>query len=675
MKLSRLLFLLLCISIAIIACREDEIGFIPSDDTEVISTVDLTGFIADPDGIPVEGATVLYNSVQAITDANGNYVLSNVEVSSRHASLEVTKPGYFSGSRSFRTQNAGTLFHRTTLVPFGEPLNFTGGSGSVENNLVSIDFPENSVMDEATGELYTGDVDIFIKHIGTDEFSMPGDLTSINENDELEVLQSYGMVFVEMYAEDGRKLNVAEGMTVAMTYEIPQELLSTAPETIPMWFFDYDTGIWREEGEARREGSRWIGEVSHFSCWNFDLNVASVVVTGQIVQSNGGQSQYYVTFLNEDNKGGRGSAKADGSFSGRVEAGAPLEFTIRYTEANCDTIVHQETVGPFNQDTDLGDIIIDSDNFASKPVARFIINQDDNQSLKYSFTNTSLVRGISDTSFTSTWDFGGDGSSTAESPTHTFSAEGTYEVTLTITAADGEVASLTITIEAGGESNKYARITDSKDDDTGELRLAVDSIQNGRVSFDYRVSEGEEMEIFDAFVNVAGTSTSGRYSLVEVRIKDDAPHEFREGASDATIAAANFPDGVVNEWVNVEVSWSSDGINAPTYTVIIDGQTVVTDAPSTSRDPSDPEFVEGHLAAVINGAHNFQWKYNSNSAISDGRYDVDNIVVFSSDSGTEIIVFEDDFEGRIMGEDLRPDFNLNTPYHPNTSDASVGQDF
>ena len=67
------------------------------------------------------------------------------------------------------------------------------------NNLVSIDFPENSVKDELMGHLYTGEVEVFLKHIGTDEFSMPGDLKSTNEDNQLEILHSYGMVFVEMY--------------------------------------------------------------------------------------------------------------------------------------------------------------------------------------------------------------------------------------------------------------------------------------------------------------------------------------------------------------------------------------------------------------------------------------------------------------------------------------------
>jgi len=674
MKISRLLFIALSISIAILSCRDDEMGFFPSEDTETMSTVDLTGFIADPDGNPVIGASVQYKFEETITDDFGYYLLENVEVSSKHASLQVTKPGYFDGSRTFRTQDVGTLFHQTTLVPLGVPLSFTGGSGTVTNNLVSIDFPENSVKDELTGELYSGKVDVYVKHIGTDEFSMPGDLTAINENDELEILHSYGMVFVEMYAENGRKLNVADGMTANMTYEIPQDLLSTSPETIKMWWYDYDTGVWREGGEATREGSRWVGEVSHFSCWNFDLNVPSVIVTGQIVQSNGGMSQFYVTFLNDYNKGGRGSAKADGNFSGRVEAGIPLEFTIRYQEANCDTIVYQEMVGPFDQDMDLGEIIIDTDDFPAKPIARFILNQDDNDERKYYFTNTSSVSGILDTSFSSSWDFGGDGTSTEESPTHTFTATGFHDITLTITAADGEVATISQTIDVGGISNKYASITDSKDDDNGELRLALnDPILSGRLSFIYRVSEGQEMNISDAFISIAGTATNGDMTITEIRIKDDALHEFREGASDATNAAANFPEGMPDVWVPVEISWNGDGVTVPSYSVTMDGQSVIIDAISTTNGGSGD--VADHLAAVVDGALNFQWKYNSIIATSDGIYDIDNIVVFSSDSGTETIVFEDDFEGRIDGEDLNPDINFNSPYHQNSVDATVSEEF
>jgi len=309
----------------------------------------------------------------------------------------------------------------------------------------------------------------------------------------------------------------------------------------------------------------------------------------------------------------------------------------------------------------------------SSVVANFASQVDADNSLTYDFTNNSVVNGITDRTFTSAWDFGGDGTSTDESPSHTFSAEGDYVVTLTVTAADGETGTATETITVTAPKNRYAVITDLSDDDTGELRLAVDSIQTGRVTFMYRVAEGPvDMDIKDGFINVAGSSTTGDFSIVEVRLKDNAPHEWREGASDETIAATTFPEGMPNVWVPIEISWAADGVGTPLYSVSIDGQTIVTDAVSTTNGGAGD--VDGHLAATIDGAANFQWKYNSNSSTNDGVYHVDDIVIYSSDSGTEAVIFEDNFQGRVAGVDLNPTVNIDSPYHENSSEATVGED-
>ena len=310
----------------------------------------------------------------------------------------------------------------------------------------------------------------------------------------------------------------------------------------------------------------------------------------------------------------------------------------------------------------------------STVVAAFSAQVDADNSLTYNFTNNSVVNGITDRTFTSSWDFGGDGTSTEANPSHTFSTEGTYTVTLTVTASDGVVGMTSEVVMVTAPRNRYAVITDTKDDDTGELRFtAPDSIGAGRITFMYRVAEGPvDMDIQDGFINVAGTSTTGDFALVEVRLKDNAPHEFREGASDDAIAAANFPEGMPDVWTPIEISWTSDGTNAPTYSVTIGDQSVISGATSTTNGGAGD--VEGHLAAVKDGAYNFQWKYASNSTVSDGMYHVDDIVIYSSDSGSEVIVFEDDFQGRVAGASLNPEENPDSPYHPNSSDASVGED-
>ncbi len=330
-----------------------------------------------------------------------------------------------------------------------------------------------------------------------------------------------------------------------------------------------------------------------------------------------------------------------------------------------------------------GDDPMDED--PSMVLANFSSQVDADNSLTYAFDNSSVVNGITNTSFTSSWDFGGDGTSTDESPSHTFSDEGTYEVTLTVTASDGEVGTAMETIEVTAPKNRYASITDTQGDatggsDTGELRIQLmDSIRTGRITFMYRVTEGPvDMDIKDGFINVSGSSTTGDFAMVEVRLKDDVPHEFREGASDATIAASTFPEGVADVWVPIEISWSADGTNLPTYTLVIDGNTIIADAISTTNGGTDDEAP--HLAAVKDGAKNFQWKYSDNSSVSDGMFHVDDIVIYSSDSGTEVIAFEDNFQGWTAGDNLDSVdddgniVNADSPYHEKTIDATVKED-
>ena len=316
----------------------------------------------------------------------------------------------------------------------------------------------------------------------------------------------------------------------------------------------------------------------------------------------------------------------------------------------------------------------------SSVVANFTSQVDAENSLTYAFTDGSVVNGITDRTFASAWDFGGNGTSDEENPTYTFTEEGTYTVTLTVTAADGVEATASETIEVTAPKNRYAVITDLADNDSGELRYApMDSIRNGRLTFMYRVAEGPvDMDIKDGFINVSGSSTTGDFAIMEVRLKDNAPHEWREGASDEVIAASMFPTGAPDVWVPIEISWSADGMNTPKYSLKIGDQTIITDATSKTNGGAGDE--EGHLAATKDGAANFQWKYNSNSAVNDGKFHVDDIVIYSSDSGSEVVAFEDDFQGYTAGDNLDPvdadgnATNESSVYHPNSNDVIVGED-
>ena len=158
---------------------------------------------------------------------------------------------------------------------------------------------------------------------------------------------------------------------------------------------------------------------------------------------------------------------------------------------------------------------------------------------------------------------------------------------MTVTATDGETGTATETIEVTAPRNRFASITDNWGEgnpnpanedrpDTGELRLSLDEpVLQGRITFDFRFREGPGADIQDGFIHLAGGSTTSDFAICEVRFKDNAPHEWREGASDDTIAASSFPTGAPDVWSSIQLAWSGDGVNLPTYSLWIDGTAII----------------------------------------------------------------------------------------------------
>ncbi len=97
----------------------------------------------------------------------------------------------------------------------------------------------------------------------------------------------------------------------------------------------------------------------------------------------------------------------------------------------------------------------EDDEKAADPFASFQYEVSEENALKVSFTNTS------ENAETYKWDFGDGETSTEENPVHEYSEEGSYDVVLTATNADGVSTDVTKTVQvgstllAGGDSKTW----------------------------------------------------------------------------------------------------------------------------------------------------------------------------------------------------------------------------
>jgi len=125
------------------------------------------------------------------------------------------------------------------------------------------------------------------------------------------------------------------------------------------------------------------------------------------------------------------------------------------------------------------------------------------------------------------WDFDGDGEadSTEASPVHVFDEDGSYEVTLTVTYADGETDSKTITVNVSGEDTQPPTTTiqlngaDPVDTYDGpvEVTLSAEDEGSGVEVTQYRV-DGGDVNVYEEPFTVRG---NGEHT-VEYRSRDVA---------------------------------------------------------------------------------------------------------------------------------------------------------
>ena len=318
----------------------------------------FSGQIIDESNNPVANVAITIANKTATTDVNGVFIINNATVHEKFAFVTATKAGYLDGSRSL-VPTIGMNNLKITLLSgtiIGTVNSGTSGSVSLTNG-AKVSFDGN--FKTTTGMAYSGAVSVIMKHLDPSDATtvdkMPGMLLAVNSSGAERVLESYGMINIELRGAASQKLQLATTAQIEMPISTSQ--LATSPTTIPLWHFDETLGYWKEEGAATKQGTKYVGTVSHFSWWNCDAQFPTMRLSLTVVNSNStplanvrvgirrATSSYTV----------RGNTNSQGQISGLVPANESLTMEVF---DSCGNIVSTTNIGPFAVATTLPNLVI-----------------------------------------------------------------------------------------------------------------------------------------------------------------------------------------------------------------------------------------------------------------------------------------------------------------------------
>src|SRR6185369_10716949 len=150
--------------------------------------------------------------------------------------------------------------------------------------------------------------------------------------------------------------------TATITLPIPAALLNKAPASIPLWYFDNTSGLWKQEGIAAKQGNNYVGVVSHFSFWSVGDIAGYITLTVSFTDSTNGTpfANKLVNIIRLDStSGGAGATISHTDNTGTVSGLVPVnELLIMRVYGDCGAILYSKNIGPFSKDTVLANIKI-----------------------------------------------------------------------------------------------------------------------------------------------------------------------------------------------------------------------------------------------------------------------------------------------------------------------------
>lgn len=306
------------------------------------------GLVLSTNGSPVLGATITIGNSTVQTNAQGIFVIKNADVKEKFAYVKATKVGFVNGSRTM-VPTTGNNKINIMMIPATNTSTVASGAISTVSlpNGTKVKF--DGSFKDANGNAYNGNVNVAMFHLKpSDQYLnelMPGSFLANNTDGNSRIMETYGMLHVQLTGASGQNLQIASGHTAEMTVAIDATQTSTAPATIPLWSFNETTGIWQEEGSATKVGNAYVGNVSHFSWWNCDAQFPQCLLNVHIQNATAlPLSNVTVKLFRQNQNSTSAITDGNGNASGIIPAGENL--TMKIYDA-CNNVIMTNNIGPF----------------------------------------------------------------------------------------------------------------------------------------------------------------------------------------------------------------------------------------------------------------------------------------------------------------------------------------
>ena len=347
------------------SCREELDVFevtVDRPETKVFVESSLSGRVLDEEGNGLSGVPVSVGDNSKTTNGQGNFSFDNIIVEKSKALITAEQSTYFLGiaTSDFRA-DAGSFVEITmvekgeaSLIKTDEANNFTVGED------LEIVVPAGMLVDE-NGDLAEGEAELFSRYIDptSDEFGnqMPGSLSTVDEDGNEEVLETFGMMVTE-FSDEEEELLIAEGETMKVNFKIPDELLDDAPDELTIYLFDLEEEQWFPIDNCTKVGIYYECNISKPGYICIARPLRAICLSGTVFNADSTFSSYLKVQVEDLSTHYTyfGYTDLDGYFCGSVPTETEMYFSIIDL---CGNEIFGETVGPFSNHHYLGDVYLD----------------------------------------------------------------------------------------------------------------------------------------------------------------------------------------------------------------------------------------------------------------------------------------------------------------------------